>query len=519
MLSRLSITARLFATLGLVAILTVTTGLLGQFGMRASNDALNDAYSRQLASSIAIGKANLNLTIVRTTLDRVLLHPDAPDTPALIDKALNYLAISERAWRDYEAVPRGEQEQVLADAVSNARRAFLQQAIQPMVDAMKKGDHDTADKIAMSVVPPLSVALTKASDALAAYQVDAGRRAFDAAQQRFDMLRAIGGALIVLGLVVCAFCAFGLQRSISRPLADVLAHLQRIARGDLTGTLDARRHDEMGALVKGLKTMQDALTATVQQVTHGAEAIAQATREIAAGNTDLSRRTEQQAASLQETAASMEQLTSTVKQNADNARQAQQLATQASQITTQGATVVAEVIGTMGEIDRSSQRIVDIIGVIEGIAFQTNILALNAAVEAARAGEQGRGFAVVAGEVRSLAQRSSLAAKEIKALIDDSVARVSDGSRLVGSAGETMDAIQRSIGEVAGIMNAISAASAEQSDGIEQVNRAVSQMDQVSQQNAALVEQAAAAAASLEQQAAALRRAVSMFRLGNAAGH
>jgi methyl-accepting chemotaxis protein I, serine sensor receptor len=514
MFSRLSITVRLFATLGAVGVLIVVTGLLGQFGMRSSNDALNDAYSRQLASSIAIGKANLNLTIVRTTLDRVLLHPESPDTSALIDKALNYLSISNRAWQDYQGIKREAREQALSDAVSDARRSFLQQAIMPMIEALKKGDHDSADKIAMTVVPPLSVALTKASDALSAYQLETGRSIFDDAQQRFAVLRMVGAVLIVLGLVMCAGCALGLQRSISRPLAAILAHLQRIARGDLTGRLEATSHDEMGDLVKGLNAMQAGLGVTVQQVMRGSDSIAQATREIAAGNADLSQRTEEQAASLQETAASMEQLTSTVKQNADNARQAHTLAGEASAITARGASVVSDVIGTMADIDRSSQQIVDIIGVIEGIAFQTNILALNAAVEAARAGEQGRGFAVVAGEVRSLAQRAAVAAKEIKALIGDSVARVNTGSQLVGSAGDTMDAIQRAIGQVAQIMTEISAASNEQSEGIEQVNRAVSQMDQVSQQNAALVEQASAAAMSLEEQAGALRQAVASFRLG-----
>ncbi|GAB6850081.1 methyl-accepting chemotaxis protein [Paraburkholderia sp. A1RI_3L] len=513
MFSRLSITARLFATLGLVGMLTIATGLLGQVGMRSSNEALKEAYSHQLASSIAIGKANLNLTIVRTTLDRVLLHPDSPDRSALIDKALNYLAVSDRAWADYQHVQRGPDEQALADAVSNARSTFLQQAILPMIDAMKRGDHDAADKIAMTVVPPFSVALTKSSDALAAWQLKAGQDAFDSAQQQSATLRGAGIALIVLGLVMCVVCAIGLQRSISRPLSEVLAHLQRIARGDLTNRLEARSHDEMGQLVKGLGAMQSGLVETVQQVMRGSESITQSTREIAAGNNDLSQRTEEQAASLQETAASMEQLTSTVKQNADNARQAHGLAEQASQITARGATVVSDVIGTMSDIDRSSQRIVDIIGVIEGIAFQTNILALNAAVEAARAGEQGRGFAVVASEVRSLAQRSAVAAKEIKELIGDSVDRVTAGSRLVGTAGETMEEIRRAIAQVAGIMNEISAASNEQSDGIEQVNVAVSQMDQVSQQNAALVEQASAAAMSLEEQASALQQAVSKFRL------
>jgi methyl-accepting chemotaxis protein len=289
--------------------------------------------------------------------------------------------------------------------------------------------------------------------------------------------------------------------------------LRRIASGDLTGRLDVHSQDEMGKLVEGLKTMQGGLTDTVRQVTHSSESIVTATRQIAAGNGDLSQRTEEQAASLQETAASMEQLTATVKQNADNARQAQELAGKANVIAGRGASVVGDVVDTMGSIDRSSQKIADITGVIESIAFQTNILALNAAVEAARAGDQGRGFAVVAGEVRSLAQRAGVAAKEIKELIGASVERVNAGARLVGTAGETMEELRQSIAHVTSIMDEIAAASEEQRDGIEQVNRAVSQMDEVSQQNAALVEQAAAAASALDEQAHSLRRAVSVFQL------
>jgi aerotaxis receptor len=262
-----------------------------------------------------------------------------------------------------------------------------------------------------------------------------------------------------------------------------------------------------------MQTMQRSLRSVVNEIQDGMGNIGTATRQVAAGNNDLSQRTEQQAASLEETASSMEQLTSTVRQNADNARQASGLAANASNTAVKGGEAVGRVVQTMDEINGASKKIVDIVGVIEGIAFQTNILALNAAVEAARAGEQGRGFAVVAGEVRSLAQRSANAAKEIKGLIGDSVARVDNGSVLVGQAGKTMDEIVQSVQRVTDIMNEISAASAEQSSGIEQVNEAVAQMDEVTQQNAALVEQAAAAAGSLEDQASRLRDAVGTFRI------
>jgi methyl-accepting chemotaxis protein len=291
-----------------------------------------------------------------------------------------------------------------------------------------------------------------------------------------------------------------------------------IAKGDLTQVVALRPHDST-SMMSAMSQMQGRLQRTIAEIRRSAESIASATKQIAAGNGDLSQRTEQQAASLQETAASMEQLTATVKQNADNARQASGLANSASDIATKGNDVVSRVIGTMGEINESSHKISDIIGVIEGIAFQTNILALNAAVEAARAGEQGRGFAVVAGEVRSLAQRSATAAKEIKQLIGDSVERVNNGSTLVEQAGTTMGEILQAVRRVTDIMGEIAAASEEQSSGISQVGRAVTQMDEVTQQNAALVEEAAAAAASLQDQAARLRETVSAFRVDEHASH
>ncbi|TAL97102.1 MAG: methyl-accepting chemotaxis protein [Paraburkholderia sp.] len=285
-----------------------------------------------------------------------------------------------------------------------------------------------------------------------------------------------------------------------------------IAQGDLTQTVVLRPNDTT-SMMAAMSQMQARLQRTIGEIRRSAESIASATQQIATGNSDLSQRTEQQAASLQETAASMEQLTATVKQNADNARQASGLAHNASDIATRGNDVVSRVIGTMSEINESSHKISDIIGVIEGIAFQTNILALNAAVEAARAGEQGRGFAVVAGEVRSLAQRSATAAKEIKQLIGDSVERVHNGSELVGQAGSTMGEILQAVRRVTDIMGEIAAASEEQSSGISQVGRAVTQMDEVTQQNAALVEEAAAGAASLQDQAARLHDTVSAFRV------
>jgi methyl-accepting chemotaxis protein len=323
----------------------------------------------------------------------------------------------------------------------------------------------------------------------------------------------IGGGIlaVVLGVAV----AIWLARNITAPLGYAVRVAQRVAEGDLTAHVEVRSKDETGQLMAALKDMNASLLDIVTRVRAGTDTIATASTEINAGNQDLSSRTEQQASSLEETASSMEELTSTVKQNADNARQANQLAATASQNAVRGGEVVAQVVDTMASIDASSKKIADIIGVIDGIAFQTNILALNAAVEAARAGEQGRGFAVVAGEVRNLAQRSAAAAREIKDLIGDSVEKVESGSRLVDQAGRTMEDVVGSVKRVSDIISEIAAASDEQRAGIEQVNQAITQMDQVTQQNAALVEQAAAAAEAMQDQAAGLAGLVGTFHTGD----
>ncbi|WP_269530845.1 methyl-accepting chemotaxis protein [Chitinimonas sp. BJYL2] len=342
---------------------------------------------------------------------------------------------------------------------------------------------------------------------------DHSLKSYKAAEQDYGV--AITVLLVVTGIAIALGILIGwlITQSVVQPIRQAVKLAEGVAAGDLTQKIETDRGDETGQLIKALRLMNDGLVQIVGDIRQSVETINTASQEIAAGNIDLSQRTEEQAASLEETAASMEELTSTVKQNAENAKEANQVAESASEIAQKGGEVVGQVVNTMAEINESSKKIVDIIGVIDGIAFQTNILALNAAVEAARAGEQGRGFAVVAGEVRSLAQRSAAAAKEIKTLIGDSVDRVTTGTAQVDRAGITMEEVVGSIRRVTGIMADISAASAEQSAGIEQVNTAVTQMDEVTQQNAALVEEAAAAAGSMQDQAQLLMEAVNRFKL------
>ncbi|MBE3024245.1 MCP four helix bundle domain-containing protein [Janthinobacterium sp. GW458P] len=346
--------------------------------------------------------------------------------------------------------------------------------------------------------------------------IDATAREIDAVANTSRNLMLVLAALALAFGVVCAWV---LTMGIVRPLRTAVEIARKVADGDLTAQIDASAKDETGQLLLALKDMNASLLNIVGEVRSGTDSIATSSTQIAAGNQDLSSRTEEQAGSLEETASSMEELTSTVKQNADNARQANQLAASAAQVAVKGGAVVAQVVGTMESINASSNKIVDIISVIDGIAFQTNILALNAAVEAARAGEQGRGFAVVASEVRNLAQRSASAAKEIKTLIGASVEQVNAGSMLVAQAGSTMNDIVASVQRVTDIITEITAASSEQSVGIDEINRAIGQMDAVTQQNAALVEESAAAAESMQHQAHNLAQVVSVFKLnGQQAG-
>ncbi|VVE20145.1 Methyl-accepting chemotaxis protein I [Pandoraea iniqua] len=515
MLRSFSIKARLGLTMALLAALLILMGALGIAGMTRTGDALRETYASHLAATVALGKDNATLARTRAILDRVVLHPDSPDVPKVVSRAQGMLKDADAAWAAYLALPRGAEEQRMADEVAARRATFFEKGMNPMIAAINAGDRAAMDDITMNSLPKNYAALTTVSDALAAYKMKLGRETYEASMAELAIFRWVSVAATVLGVLLSIACYFSLRGAIMRPLHDALTHFEAISAGQLDNQIEVRGKDEMSLLMRGVDAMQSRLAGTIRGVRRSCDAMATATAEIAAGNTDLSARTEQQAASLEETASSMEELTATVKQNADNARQASQLAVNASDIASRGGQVVARVVDTMHGISSSSSQVVEIISVIDGIAFQTNILALNAAVEAARAGEQGRGFAVVAGEVRTLAQRSATAAREIKALIEASAQKVSDGSSLVAEAGRTMNDIVQAVQRVTDIMGEISAASDEQSGGIEQVNQAVTQMDTVTQQNAALVEQAAAAAASLEDQTSALRAEMARFRLGD----
>ncbi|KFL50246.1 membrane protein [Burkholderia pyrrocinia] len=511
----LTIRARIGLTMAFLAVLLGVTGVLGLYGMTRANDSTREIFTNQMPSAVDVAVAEMFAARERLALDRAALLSGTPDSAAAIERSRAMRAQSDAWWQKYLALPRDAEEDRLAQDVA-AKRQALQRSCDAFASIVGSDQRDRIGDGAKQLQANYTE-LSVAGEALRNFQFTAAKAGFDHAQSVYDTMRVLSIVALAAGIGAALLSWLTLSRAIGRPIADALAHFDAISAGDLRRPIVVHRRDEMGQLLEGLAKMQRGLVDTVRTVRGGSESIATAARQIAAGNIDLSSRTEEQAAALQETASSMEQLTGTVKQNADNARQASALAANASEIANKGNTVVGQVVGTMGEINDSSAKIADIIAIIEGIAFQTNILALNAAVEAARAGEEGRGFAVVAGEVRSLAQRSSTAAKEIKALIDASVERIRSGSTLVDEAGRTMSDVIGAVQRVTDIMGEIAAASEEQSGGIDQVARAVAQMDEVTQQNAALVEEAAAAAQSLDEQAARLRETAAVFQLDDEA--
>jgi len=518
MFKNLSIRAILTTALAVFFALFLVTGIAVYQQLTSNRTSIEVMLDTNLVRANSLDDAASDLLRARVVLlaaHSALLEGKSLDTTAsnmqrmdsYVTKATGQI---EAARKLPETSPQGKP---LFEAALAAYDVYVREAIGPMIAAIRAGDAKEAGRINQEKVSPLGTKFTQANQQYVDFADEVGQRVArdSAARINTAIVFLICLLVVVAALVVGLYVVFG--RAVFRPLHEAGRLFDRIASGDLTNRIEQRGNNEIGVLYGAVKRMQDSLARTVSAVRLGVEEIHTGSREIAAGNIDLSSRTEQQAASLEETAASMDELSSTVKNNADSSRSAARLAMAASEVATRGGQAVGDVVGTMRGIADSSHRISDIVGVIDGIAFQTNILALNAAVEAARAGEQGKGFAVVASEVRALAQRSAAAAKEIKGLIDDSVQKVSVGSDQVEAAGATMQEIVTSVRRVADIINEISSASEEQSQGIEQVNQAVSQMDSVTQQNAALVEEAAASAASLETQAQRLRDAVAVFKL------
>ncbi|CAG9167427.1 methyl-accepting chemotaxis protein [Cupriavidus pampae] len=509
----LTIRTRLIVTVSILFLLALGVGIAGLLGLQAATRAHESTYANQLASALALAESDLSMTRARTALDRAMLYPEAKDASKLLDRTEELAKRADEAWKQYLTLPRDDEENRLATEVANKRDAAWRDGLAAIIAALRANDRALADQVMQGKVSKLFRDANETGGKLAQYQMDRAKQNFESSQQAYHAFRNGMMAAMVVSLIVAVVCGVSLLRAIIVPLDGALEQFDRIADGDLTHEVHVVRHDEMGRLLEGLARMQHSLADTVGRVRQGSESISAAARQIAAGNADLSARTGAQAASLEQTAASMEQMTSTVRQNADNARQASQLAVSAVDVAHQGGAVVGQVMTTMADISSAAKTVAEVIGVIDGIAFQTNILALNAAVEAARAGEQGRGFAVVAGEVRSLAQRSANAAREIKSMIETSLTHVETGSGLASNAASTMEEVVRAIRRVTDIMGEIAAASSEQSSGIEQVNRAVTMMDEATQQNAALVEEAAAAATSLEDLAHQLDLTTAAFRV------
>ena len=517
MFKNLKISARLTGTLGLLLALLLAVVGIAIWQMGVMRSVTQEITGNWLPSVERVNQMNTDIARLRIFEFRHVLNTDGKamvDIEKLITGALTAFEDDHKA---YVALISSDEERKLYEPFAAEWKQYLQTHEQILVLSRKNENEKAKALLEGDSRTLFNSSSAKLLKLVELNDVGAKAAANDAAMAYAAARNTMLGA-VALAFVLVVSAAVWLIRSITRPLSQALATADRVAAGDLSGKIDVTSRDEVGQVLQALHRMQASLANVVSNVRQNSESVATASAQIAQGNQDLSQRTEEQASALEETAASMEELSSTVKQNADNAKQANQLAQGASVVAIRGGDVVGQVVQTMKGINDSSKRIADIITVIDGIAFQTNILALNAAVEAARAGEQGRGFAVVATEVRSLASRSAEAAKEIKSLINASVERVEQGTALVDQAGTTMAEVVGSIRRVTDIMGEISAASAEQSTGVAQVGAAVSQMDQVTQQNAALVEESAAAAESLKEQAQQLVQTVAVFKLPRSEG-
>ena len=516
-MNNLKISTRLALIIGWLSVLMVAIGGAGIYGMRQTDSGFQVVYEDRMVALGELLDVQRQLLRNRGSISRAIAVDNPRETERLLREITDGVARIDASWAAFKATKLLPEERAIVTDFEGRRRIFLDGYLIPAQNALRQGRAEDARRLLIEkdeqLYAPLRDDIVKLTD----FQLSAGKSEYEDAQARYIVVQAVSIGLTAIGIILAVFFGTTLIRGIQSSLKQAVSSAHAIAGGDLTRSIAVRGKDEIAVLLEALRKMQDGLRDVVRSVRGSSDSVASASSQIAQGNLDLSARTESQAGALEETAASMEQLNATVRQNADNAQQANRLAQDASAVAERGGKAVSEVVGTIKEISESSNRIFDIIQVIDSIAFQTNILALNAAVEAARAGEQGRGFAVVASEVRALAQRSATAAKEIKTLILDSASRVEQGSALAAQAGETMADVVTSIRHVTDIVGEISAASVEQSAGVGQVGEAVTQMDQATQQNAALVEEMSAAAASLRSQAEELVRTVGVFRLDGGA--
>jgi methyl-accepting chemotaxis protein-1 (serine sensor receptor) len=512
----MSLQARIALTMTLLAALMTAIGALGLAGAWRANRANQDTYQNKLTAAVHIGNSELLIARTRLVLGGAMAQPDRPRAQQQIERASAFFRESDDEWQRFVDEPHEAGDAPLIDAAAK-RRDAMSERMQAFIDALKAGDRAGAQQIGTSELSPRFNDMSAANDRLKATLYANAKHGYENAERFFHLFVAASLAMIAFGIAAAVFSWLTLRRAIMVPLNDALAHFDAIAGGDLQRAIGRYRADEMGQLLDGLRNMTAQLARTVTAVRDSCQSIGAATGEIAAGTLDLSSRTEEQAASLEQTAASMSALTDTVRQNATRARDAHAIAGEVSSAAGDGSGAIGRVSATMQGIEASARRIADITGIIEGIAFQTNILALNAAVEAARAGAHGRGFAVVAAEVRALAQHASSAAKEIGELVGDSVRAASDGTAMVAEAEHAITHVLDAARRFAQMMGSIAAAADEQRAGIEQVDAAIGLMDSITQQNAALVEEASAAAQALDQQSRDLEQQVARFRVGQAA--